>query len=89
MSKVGVIVGKLGNLFKSRWVRQLIEEGIENRDGSLTEEGREVVLRLLAQKAYDSAYTDDGGAAHESMRQFVGEGLVKRNKEISAERDEK
>lgn len=89
MSKVGTIVGKLGNLFKNRWERELISEELMNRDGSLTVDGRDVVLRLLAQKAFDGAYTDDGGADHASMKQFIGEGLVKRNKEISVERDEK
>lgn len=88
MSNVGNIVAKLGNLFKSRWNRKLIDSNIEGRDGSLTVEGRDVVLRLLAQKAYESAYTDESGAQHETMRQFIGEGLVKRDKEIAAEREE-
>lgn len=89
MSKVGTIVGKIGNLFKNRWQRELISEDLMNRDGSLTVDGRDVVLRLLAQSAFDGSYTDESGVVHPSMKQFIGEGLVKRNKEISVERDEK
>lgn len=89
MSVAGTVVGKISNLFKSRWQRELISTGLEGKDGSLTVEGRDVVLRLLAEKAYSGAYVDETGANHESMRQFIGEGLVKRNKEIAAERDEK
>lgn len=89
MSIVGSIVGKISNLFKSRWHRELISTGLEGKDGSLTVDGRDVVLRLLAEKAYAGAFVDEGGAEHVSMRQFIGEGLVKRNKEISTERDER
>lgn len=89
MSKVGTLVGRLGNLFKSRWVRELISEGIENRDGSLTPEGRDVVLRLFAEKVYNASYADEGGNDHATMRQFIGEGLVKRVKEISDENKER
>lgn len=89
MSLVGNVVGKLSNLFRARWQRELIATGLEGRDGSLTEDGRNVVLRLLAQNAYDGTYTDEGGTQHESMRKFVGEGLVTRNKEIAKEREEK
>lgn len=88
MSVVGTIVGKLGNLFRSRWVRELISQGLEGKDGSLTAEGRDVVLRLFADSVYNGAYTDEGGNVHPSMREFIGEGLVKRQKEISVERTE-
>lgn len=89
MSIVGEVVGKISNLFRARWQRELISTGLEGKDGSLTEDGRNVVLRLLAEKAYNDPYTDENDADHESMRKFIGEGLVKRNKEIAAEREEK
>lgn len=88
-SIVGTVVGKISNLFKNRWTRELISTGLEGKDGSLTVDGRDVVLRLLANAAYSGAYTDESGTVHASMRQFIGEGLVSRNKEIAAERDEK
>ena len=76
-SVAGNVIAKLKNLVRSRWHRKLIELELENQDKTPTAEGREVVLRMLAEDSY------------EARRQEIGEGLVKRDKEIAAEREEK
>ena len=73
----GNVVAKLKNLVRSKWHRALIDNGLEGQDGTPTADGREVVLRLLAEESYAA------------KRQEIGEGLVKRNAEIAEERDEK
>lgn len=77
MSVAGKVIAKLKNLVRTRWHRKLIEVGLENQDGTPTADGREVVLRMLAEEAYAS------------KRQEIGEGLVRRDGEIAKERDEK
>lgn len=73
----GTVIAKLKNLVRAKWHRKLIETGLENQDGTPTADGREVVLRMLAEEQYAA------------KRQEIGEGLLKRDKEIAEERDEK
>lgn len=83
MSIAGNVIGKLKNLVRPRWQRKLIETGLEDDCGNLTVDGRDVVSRMLTQKAYES----DGKVAGVSLRQEIGEGLVKRDGEIKEENE--
>mgnify|MGYP006871771960 CR=1 FL=1 len=77
MSVAGNVMAKLKNLVRAKWHRKLIEVGLEGQDGTPTADGREVVLRMLAEEAYAG------------KREEIGNGLLKRDKEIAEERDEK
>lgn len=81
MSIAGNVIGKLKNLVRPDWQRTLISTGLEDDCGNLTEDGREVVLRMLTQTAYEA----DGKTAGVSLRQEIGQGLVKRNAAIKEE----
>jgi len=84
MSIAGNVLGKLKNLTRSKWHRKLVEVGLEDQCGQLTTDGRETVLRMLAQRAYEA----DGASDGMSLRQEIGNGLVSRDKEIAEERKE-
>lgn len=73
----GNVIAKLKNLVRPKWHRRLLENELELQDATPTADGREVVLRMLAEESYAA------------KRQEIGEGLVKRDKEIADEREEK
>lgn len=85
-SVAGNVIAKLKNLVRPRWQRTLIDTGLEDQCGNLTVEGRDVVLRMLAQEAYEAPAVGDEG--NRTLRQKIGEDLVKRNSEIKAEKEE-
>jgi len=83
VSIAGNILGKLKNLLRKDWVRVLKSEGLEDDCGNLTPDGRETVLRMLAEKAYNGP----GETAGKTLRQEIGEGVLERNKQIKEENE--